>query len=173
MVKKRGEKKLSQVLKEEDLSNEGLESKPTAEEAFDFFTKVWDDDNNASKTPKMSPHPTPKSKTKLAKRGRENPGFERGDEDEAEDENDDADTKKLLASELLEQFGGYDFRTYTEPAVSTVTSMAVRMAHEKRTLFVPSSDRVDVERKLNPNERSRFAEEEGLYIGERDRKSVV
>ncbi len=36
-------------------------------------------------------------------------------------------------------------------------------------LFRPSSDKVELERKLSSEERPRFVEEEGLYIGERPR----
>lgn len=57
----------------------------------------------------------------------------------------------------------------TEPADSWVVSHRERMRREGEAYFVPAASRVDIERKLNADERPRFVEEEGLYLGERPR----
>ena len=57
----------------------------------------------------------------------------------------------------------------TEPARSWVEPRSRVLAAERSMLFRPSSDKVELERKLSSEERPRFVEEEGLYIGERPR----
>jgi hypothetical protein len=65
----------------------------------------------------------------------------------------------------LLRYGDYEW-TVTEPAQSWTLPHSQRRQHDQQMLFAPSTTRVDVERKLNADERPRFVEEEGLYVGE-------
>jgi len=54
----------------------------------------------------------------------------------------------------------------TEPAESWTVPLAQLREEERQMFFSPSTSRVDVGRKLNVEERPRFVEEEGLFVGE-------
>ncbi len=135
------------------------EQKASSDEAYDFFTKVWD---NCEETKRECQ----KSKKRLDD---SHETAENGDDEEPEAievaGETPTDQTKLLAKDLLDRYGGYDW-SVTEPAESWMTSARERREQEQETLFVPSTAKVDIERKLNKDEGSRFVEEEGLYIGE-------
>lgn len=81
---------------------------PTAQESFDFFTKVWDDGTTLKEA-------KPKAKAKKkAKKGR-------GSDADAEDVEETEDDAKLLTDELFEKFGGLEWNK-VEPIKTQVVS---------------------------------------------------
>jgi hypothetical protein len=116
------------------------------EEAYDFFTKAWDDHKTS--------HVEDRESKKKKKKRRDEEAAEEASDNAADDE---SDTTKLLVEDVL---GSAFVWSLTEEAEAEI----IRAKHQM--FFVPSTSRVDVKDKLKGDHEPRFVEEEGLYIGE-------
>lgn len=110
------------------------------DEAYDFFTKNWD-------------NPDPVSP--------DDPEDEEdGDEEEGLEDTIGTDDKRKLVKDVIGQYG-YEW-TITEKEIKTKRAKNV----DKDLLFIPSTATTDIKLKFNPNEKVRFLEEEGIYLGD-------
>ena len=75
-----------------------------------------------------------------------------------------SDERKLLARDYIGD--AYDFQL-TEFCGPEIMSMEKRKEKEKDIYFIATTDRIDIDRKLEEGQEPRFPEEEGMYIGVR------
>ena len=172
----RQDSKYSKRLKEEDESaNANFEhylakkksvriedkSRPSAAEAYDFFTKVWVN-NSPSSLESATNRPQQLSRQSSIRSANED------DEDEeseaAQQQEAGNKVKKVYTHDII---GELDFWNQTEFRGVDFVDTRIKIENEKRNFFVPSNEKIDVEKKLSEDERPRFYEEEGIFVGER------
>ena len=85
-------------------------------------------------------------------------------EDDEEDDDDStaatSDKKKLLVRDFLGDKYDWQLTEFVGPEIP-------RDKAERRQIYVPSNNHVDIAKKLEEGQVPRFPEEEGMYIGER------
>ncbi|KAK7488454.1 hypothetical protein BaRGS_00020239, partial [Batillaria attramentaria] len=140
---------------------------PSPEEAFDFFTRVWEPEPEEKKDELQKeeeseePKPGP-SRPEGEEAGEEVVGAEDGEKEKAED-------KQPLLDDI-----GYDEEGYGLTAVrkaELVRPDKLKEADEK-LLFVPALLAMPAEEKVGKAQEPRFLEEEGFYVGLRPEVST-
>ncbi|KAL8612721.1 hypothetical protein ACOMHN_025372 [Nucella lapillus] len=146
---------------------------PTPEEAFDFFTRVWEPEPEEKKDEEKKDEekeegeeggePKPSTSKPEGEEGEEEP-TEEGEEGKKEEDAEKAEDKKPLLDDA-----DYDEEGYGPTAVrrADVTPPDKLLEAEEKLLFIPPLIAKPATEKVDEEQEPRFLEDEGFYVGVR------
>lgn len=137
------------------ITSEKTSFMPSPEEAFDFFTRVWEPEKEEvmeGDKDEDAEEPQPGPSRPAAK----------GEEEGAEEEKETTEDKQPLLDDT-----GYDEEGYGLTAVRRVELVKADKLKEadEKLLFVPALTSMPADQKVDTSMQPRFLEDEGFYVG--------
>eukprot|EP00058_Branchiostoma_floridae_P024122 XP_002609612.1 hypothetical protein BRAFLDRAFT_87833 [Branchiostoma floridae] len=145
---------------------------PTDEEAYDFFTHVYDAEEEEVPTPPAPQEPEPGPSGEGVEEGeeaREEGETEPKEEGAADQPQREADRRREEAEKAQEALEDYLSEGWqmTHVHAAQYVGYQTRVDREKDIYFVPSMLPVPAEEKVPQDAQPRYLEDEGFYVGER------